>query len=79
MAASTSISVPIATRDLLNELASAEGVSASALVTRMAQDERDNRLLAEMRADFARLQEDPEAWAAHRADTAAWDEATAEP
>lgn len=79
MATSTSISVPVGTRDLLNELASAEGISTSVLVTRMAQLERENRLLSAMQADFARLQADEEGWATHRAETAAWDGAAAEP
>ena len=75
MATSTSISVPIATRDLLNELAAAEGVSTSALVTRLAHRERESRLLADMQAGFVRLQQDLQRWEEHKADTAAWDEA----
>jgi len=78
MVKSTTISVPVETRDLLNELAAAEGVSASALVTRMAKRERENQLLADMAAGFARLQSDTDAYRDHQADTAAWDAAAAD-
>ena len=70
--------MPVETRDLLNELAAAEGLSTSALVTRMARRERENQLLGRMQADFARLQSDRKAWAEHQADTATWDQAASE-
>lgn len=78
MAASTTISVPVETRDLLNELAQTEGISTSALVTRIAQRERDNQLLDAMNAGFAELRKDPAAWAEHQAETEAWDDAAAQ-
>jgi len=75
MARSTTISVPIDTRDMLNELARAEGISTSTLVTRIAQRERDHQLLEAMNAGFAALRQDPDGWREHRADTDAWDDA----
>jgi hypothetical protein len=78
MGASTTISVPIETRDLLNDLAQAEGVSTSALVTRIAQREHDNRLLDAMNAGFATLRGDRERWEEHQTETEAWDNAAPE-
>lgn len=75
MAVSTTISVPVATRDLLNELAQAEGISTSALVSRIAQRESDNQLLEAMNTGFAALRDDSSAWDEHQAETEAWDDA----
>jgi predicted DNA-binding ribbon-helix-helix protein len=75
MAPATTISVPVETRDLLNELARAEGISTSALVSRIAERERDKLLLEAMNAGFAALREDGGAWDEHKADTEAWDDA----
>jgi predicted transcriptional regulator len=79
MATSTTISVSAETRDLLNELAKAEGISTSALVTRIAQRERDNQLLDAVNAGVAALREDPAAWAEHQAEIKAWDAAAPQP
>jgi predicted DNA-binding ribbon-helix-helix protein len=78
MGSSTTISVTIETRDLLNELARAEGISTSALVTRIAQRERDNHLLEDMNAGFAALRRDEARWRDHQAETEAWDDAAPE-
>jgi predicted DNA-binding ribbon-helix-helix protein len=79
MAVSTTISVPVETRDLLNELAKAEGLSTSALVARIAQRERDNQLLEAMNTGFAALRADSSAWDEHQAETEVWDDAASQP
>lgn len=61
------------TRDRLNALARQDSLSMADFLERLVQREEENRLLDAMNASFQDLRRDPAAWAAHRAESEAWD------
>jgi predicted transcriptional regulator len=73
MAATATVRVDPDVRERINKLAAAQGVPASALLSQLVREAEDDQLLAEMNADFARLNEDPEARERYDAELREWD------
>jgi predicted DNA-binding protein len=70
MAATTTIRVPLETRDRLNALARRRGAAASEVVTALVNEADDRALLAEAEDGWKRLAGDPAALAAYRSEAA---------
>lgn len=64
----TTIRVPIDTRDRLNALARRRGTPAGEIVAELVRDADDRALLADAEASWKRLAADAEALAAYRAE-----------
>ena len=77
MAATTTLRVRPQTRDALNRLAKDDNISAPELLERLVAREEEERLLRAMNSDFAALRADPTAWRDFKAETDAWDAASA--
>ena len=73
MAATATVRVDPDVRDRINELAAARGIRASALVGQLVRDAQDAQLLADMNADFERLNGDPAARERYDEELAEWD------
>jgi hypothetical protein len=73
MAATATIRVTPETRDRLNRISSERGISAGELVDALAAEAEARTLLEAMTTHYEQLRADPEAWAAHEAEVAAWD------
>ncbi len=67
---STTIRVPVETRDRLNALSRRRGEPAGEVIAKLVRWADEEELLEEMRAGFARLSADSEAIAAYRAEGA---------
>lgn len=65
----TTIRVPVQTRDRLKALAARRGESASEVVTKLVGAADEEAMLAEIEAGFERLASDPETLAAYRAES----------
>ena len=65
----TTIRVPVETRDRLNEIARRRGTPASDVVAALVQEADDRALLAAAFDGWERLCADPDALAAYRAET----------
>jgi predicted DNA-binding protein len=65
----TTIRVPIQTRDRLKALAARRGESASEVVTKLIGAADEEAMLAEIEAGFERLASDPATLAAYRAES----------
>jgi hypothetical protein len=63
------------THRALAEVAKAERITMQAALTRAVEAYRRHVFLAGLADDFARLKEDPRAWAAEQAERALWDQA----
>jgi predicted DNA-binding protein len=66
---STTIRVPLETRDRLNALARRRGTAAGELVAELVREADERALLADAEESWARLASDPEALAAYRAES----------
>jgi hypothetical protein len=77
MADTTTLRIRTHTRDALNRLAQEDQVSATEFLDRLIAREEQSRLLAAMNNDFSNLRQDPAAWEEFKAETAAWDAASA--
>jgi predicted DNA-binding protein len=66
MSATTTIRVPLETRDRLNALARRRGTPASEVVTELVNEADDRALLNEAEEGWRRLAGDPAALAAYR-------------
>lgn len=73
MAATTTITVPASVRDRLRVLAQEHGRSLVDEIAALVADAEERRWRAGALADFARLQQDPEAWRDYQAELAEWD------
>lgn len=73
MAATVTIRVTPETRDVLNRLSIARGMSAGELVEELATNAEDQTLLETAAQHYEDLRSDPEAWAEYRAEISAWD------
>jgi predicted DNA-binding protein len=69
MATTTTIRVPIETRDRLKALAERRGEPASEVVTKLVNAADEEALLAEVAASFERIASEPGALAAYRAES----------
>ena len=69
VANTTTIRVPVRTRDRLRALAARRGESAGDVVTQLVSAADEEAMLAEMAAGFERLAGDREALAAYRAES----------
>lgn len=73
--ASTTVRVDIDTRDRINALAEAAGISSAELLERALATYEERTFWSEYQAAVADLRADPEAWAAAQGERAAWDRA----
>lgn len=78
MAATTTLRVKPGTRDRINRLAEEDHLPAGDFVDLLVEKEEQERLLRAMNEDFSELRQDPDAWAAFQAETAAWDTTSAD-
>jgi hypothetical protein len=76
MSATATIQVSRETRDRLNRIAAARGISAGELVEELATRAEGLALLSEMATHYDRLKTDAGAWEHYRAEVAAWDATT---
>lgn len=67
--ATTTIRVPVQTRDRLNSLAARRGESASEVITELVRAADEEAMLEEVEAAFERLASDREALATYRAES----------
>lgn len=73
MAADSTIRVTSETRDRLNRISTERGITAGELVDELVRQAEDHELLEATATHYDELSADPEAWAAYRAEIAAWD------
>lgn len=69
----TTIKVSVETRDRLKRLADEDHLTLDAELARTLDKAEDARFWAGVRADYARLQAEPEAWGDYAGELAAWD------
>jgi hypothetical protein len=74
----TTIRVRHETRDRLASLGRRRGLSTPDLVDELARRAEEDELLAGFNDDFTAVRADAGAWADHQAETAAWDQASAD-
>ena len=74
----TTIKVSGTTRDRLKRLADEEHLTMDAALSRALDQVEDVRFWQGVRADYARLQADPSAWADYAGELAEWDAATSD-
>lgn len=72
---STTVRVDLRTRDRINALAEAAGISSSELLARALATYEERAFWSEYQSAVADLRTDPEAWAAEQDERAAWDRA----
>jgi predicted DNA-binding protein len=65
----TTIRVPIETRDRLNSLAARRGEPAGDVVAKLVSAADEDAMLAEVAASFEKIAADPEALSAYRAES----------
>jgi hypothetical protein len=78
MAASTTLRVKSQTRDRINRLAEEDHLPAGDFIDLLVAKEEHERALRAMNEDFSQLRQDPQAWGAFQAETAAWDATSAD-
>ena len=71
----TTIKVSARTRDRLKKLADQDNLTMDAELARTLDQAEEARFWAGVRADYARLQADPEEWADYVSELAEWDHA----
>jgi len=69
----TTIKVSVETRDRLKRLADEDHLTLDAELTRTLDKAEDARFWAGVRADYARLQDDPQEWGNYLNELAEWD------
>jgi hypothetical protein len=74
----TTIKVSVETRDRLKRLADQDHVTMDAELARTLDKVEEARFWDGVRADYARLQADPEQWADYVSELAEWDDTTAD-
>jgi hypothetical protein len=74
----TTIKVSGQTRDRLKRLADEEHLTMDAALSRALDQVEDARFWQGVRADYARLQADPSAWADYAGELAEWEVATSD-
>lgn len=72
----TTIKVDLQTRDRLADLAKREGRTIGEEVAYLAERGERERFLEEVRAGYARLQDDPAAWEDYQAEQELWAQAS---
>jgi len=71
--ASTTVRLPVATRELVREIAAEENASQQEVLVRAVDLYRRRRFLKDVNAAYASLREDPAAWDAFRSEASTWD------
>jgi hypothetical protein len=71
--AGTTVRISEKSRQTLRELAAKSGESMQTILDRAVEQHRRQRILEEGNAAYARLREDPVAWAEWQKELAAWD------
>ena len=74
----TTIKVSVHTRDRLKKLADEDNLTMDAELARALDKAEEARFWEGVRADYARLQADPEEWAEYTAELAEWDQVTSD-
>lgn len=69
----TTIKVSVHTRDRLKHLADEDNLTMDAGLAKALDKAEEARFWAGVRADYARLQADPEEWAGYTGELAEWD------
>ena len=67
------IKVSVETRDRLKRLADEDHLTLDAELARILEKAEEGRFRAGVRADYARLQADPQEWADYVSELAEWD------
>ncbi len=70
---STTVRIDLHTRDRINALAAAAGISSSELLTRALATYEERTFWSEYQSAVADLRANPQAWAAEQDERAAWD------
>ena len=78
MTAMTTIKVSVETRDRLKKLADEDNLTLDAELARTLDRAEDARFWAGVRADYARLQADPQEWGDYVSELAEWDQTAAD-
>ena len=73
MSDTTTIKVSVRTRDRLKKLADEDHLTMDAELARTLDQAEEARFWAGVRADYARLQADPQEWADYAGELAEWD------
>jgi hypothetical protein len=73
MAATVTIRVTSETREKLNRISLARGITAGELVEELAGDAEDRALLEAMNRHYGELRAEPEAWQGYLDEVEAWD------
>lgn len=76
--ASTTIRIPMAVRDELQAIATAEDRRIGDVIQALLRERRKQMFWEEMRVAVERTKADPEAWAAYQAEIRLWDSASAD-
>jgi predicted transcriptional regulator len=71
--ASATVRISERSRETLRKLAAKSGESMQAILDRAIEEYRRQQILEEGNAAYARLREDPEAWAEWKRELAIWD------
>ena len=74
----TTIKVSVQTRDRLKRLADEDQLTLDGELARTLDKAEESRFWEGVRADYARLQADPEEWADYVGELAAWDATTSD-
>jgi predicted transcriptional regulator len=74
MTDTTTIKVSVETRDRLKRLADEDHLTMDAELARALDKAEDARFWAGVRADYARLQADPQEWGDYVSELAEWDQ-----
>lgn len=72
----TTIKVSVETRDRLKKLADEDHLTLDAELARTLDKAEDSRFWDGVRADYARLQTDPQEWGDYVSELAEWDHTT---
>ncbi len=72
----TTIKVSVQTRDRLKQLADEDHLTMDGALSQVLDQAENQRFWEGVRADYARLQADPEQWAEYAGELAEWDPTT---
>lgn len=74
----TTVKVSVRTRDRLKRLADEDHLTMDAALSQVLDQVEEARFWEGVRADYARLQSDPEEWADYVGELAEWDSTTSD-
>lgn len=74
----TTIKVSVQTRDRLKRIADEDHLTMDSALSKVLDHAEEDRFWDGVRADYARLQADPEEWADYAGELAEWDATTSD-